>query len=104
MRTSDPTAAIEMLLRALYEGTASDLPWVAHNGVAWTKEELACQPWPEPAFPYQDALTRCADAQIYTLTRETTRVVRDAADQLLILLDRYDSIQSKEKTDDPGQR
>jgi hypothetical protein len=87
MRLATPAQAVEMLLRALYEGTASDYPWVAHNGVAWDMEELACDEAADGPLAYQTALLTLADDRARALTRETAQVVRDAADRLLMLLD-----------------
>jgi hypothetical protein len=90
MRLATPAQAIEMLLRAFYEGTASDGPWVAHNGVAWDMEESACDEAAGGPLTYQTALLTLADGRARALTRETAQVVRDAADQLLTLLDTRD--------------
>jgi hypothetical protein len=87
MRTATPTQAIEMLLRALYEGTASDGPWVAHNGVAWKMEELACEESVDGPLAYQRALLTLADNRARDLTRQTIHVVRDTAQRILALLE-----------------
>jgi len=41
MRNTTKTQAVELLLRALYEGTESDGPWVDHRSVEWEMEELS---------------------------------------------------------------
>jgi hypothetical protein len=87
MRTATPTQAVEMLLRALYEGTASDRPWVAHNGVAWEMEELTCDGTVDAPLAYQTALLTQANERARALTRETLLAVRAAADRALALLD-----------------
>jgi hypothetical protein len=76
-----------MLLRALYEGTASDYPWVAHNGVAWEMEELTCDGSLDVPLAYQTALLTRADERTRALTRETLLAVRAAADCALTMLD-----------------
>lgn len=87
MRTAIPTQAVEMLLRALYEGTASDRPWVAHNGVAWEMEELTCDGMENAPLAYQTALLTRADERTRALTRETLLAVRAAVDYALTVLD-----------------
>jgi hypothetical protein len=87
MRTATPTQAVEMLLRAFYEGTASDGPWVAHNGVAWEMEEWACDESVDGPRAYQRALLTLADARARALTRETVKVVQVAAQRVLVLLE-----------------
>ncbi|HEC34864.1 MAG TPA: hypothetical protein ENI37_09195 [Chloroflexi bacterium] len=87
MPLATPTQAIEMLLRALYEGTASDGPWVAHNGVAWEMAELACQEGVDGPLAYQTVLVTLADDRTKALTRQAAQAVRSAADRLLVLLD-----------------
>jgi hypothetical protein len=90
MRTATPTQAVEMLLRALYEGTASDYPWVGHNGVAWEMEELTCGGTADAPLAYQTALLTLADEQARDLTRQAALAVRAAADRLLALLEDRD--------------
>jgi len=68
MRLAIPTQAVEMLLRALYEGTASDGPWVAHNGVAWEMEELACDEAVDGPLAYQTTLVTLAGDRTRALT------------------------------------
>ena len=87
MRTATPTQAIEMLLRALYEGTASDYPWIAHNGVAWEMEEWACDESVDGPLAYQRALLTLADSRTRALTRETVKAVQVAAQRVLTLLE-----------------
>jgi hypothetical protein len=87
MRLSPPTQAVEKLLRALYEGAASDGPWVAHNGVAWEMEELACREEVHGLLAYQTALVTRADERAHALTRQTLLAVRAAADRALAMLD-----------------
>ena len=90
MRTSPPTQATEQLLRALYEGTASDGPWVEHNGVAWEMEELAeGGDWDLP-LSYQSLLLTLASDRARALTRQAVEAVRGATDQVLALLDLYE--------------
>jgi hypothetical protein len=87
MRTATPTQAVEMLLRALYEGTASDYPWIGHNGVAWQMEELTCDGTIDAPLAYQTALLTLADERARELTRQAALAVRAAADRLLALLE-----------------
>jgi hypothetical protein len=89
MRTATPTQAVEMLLRALYEGTASDYPWIAHNGVAWEMEELSCDGTIDAPLAYQTALLTRADERARELTRQAALAVRAAADRLLALLETW---------------
>ncbi len=86
MRLATPFQAVEMLLRALYEGTASDGPWVAHNGVAWEMEEVACSGSIGAPPDYLTALLTCADGRICKVTCQTLLVVRAAADLALAML------------------
>lgn len=90
MRTSPPTQAIEQLLRALYEGTASDGPWVEHNGVAWEMAELAVDGERDIPLPYQSLLLTLASDRARALTRQAVEAVRSATDQVLALLDLYE--------------
>lgn len=43
MRNANESESIELLLRALFEGTESDTPWVNNHPVEWEVEELACR-------------------------------------------------------------
>jgi len=90
MRTTPETQAVEMLLRALFEGTASDGPWVEHNGVAWEMEELAYHEPLDMLVPYPYMLLTLASDRARALTRQAAQAVRGAADQLLALLDIYE--------------
>ena len=90
MRTTPATQSVEMLLRALFEGTASDGPWVEHNGVAWEMEELAYHEPLDMLVPYQYLLLTLASDRARALTRQAAQAVRGAADQLLALLDTYE--------------
>jgi hypothetical protein len=90
MRTATPTQAVEKLLRALFEGTASDGPWVEHNGVAWEMEELACDESVDGPLAYQTALVTLASDRTRALTRHTVQVVQKTAQHVLALLDNYD--------------
>jgi hypothetical protein len=87
MRIATTTRAVEMLLRALYEGTASDYPWIAHNGVAWEMEEWACDESVDGPRAYQRALLTLADARARALTCETVKAVQVAAQRVLVLLE-----------------
>ncbi len=87
MRHTTPTQAVEMLLRALYEGTASDHPWVGHNGVAWEMEELTCDATVNAPLAYQTALLTLADDRARDLTRQTLLAVRAAVDRTLAMLE-----------------
>jgi hypothetical protein len=89
MRNTTPTQSVEKLLRALFEGTASDGPWVEHNGIAWEMEELAYHEPLDMVVPYQYLLLTLASDQTRDGTRQAVQAVRDAADQLLVLLDTY---------------
>jgi hypothetical protein len=53
MRNATETESVEMLLGALFEGTASNGPWVEHNGTAWEMEELAYHKQMDIIVPYQ---------------------------------------------------
>ena len=90
MRNATPTKAVEMLLRALFEGTASDGPWVEHNGIAWEMEELACHEPLDMLVPYQYLLLTLASDETRAVTRQTAQAVRAAADRLLALLETYE--------------
>ena len=90
MRNTTPTQSVEKLLRALFEGTASDGPWVEHNGVAWEMEELAYDEPLDMVVPYQYLLLTLASDKTRTVTRQTVQAVRDAADRLLALLETYE--------------
>ena len=90
MRNTTPTKAVEMLLRALFEGTASDGPWVEHNGIAWEMEELACYEPLDMLVPYQYLLLTLASDETRAVTRQTAQAVRAAADRLLALLETYE--------------
>jgi hypothetical protein len=89
MRNTTPTQSVEKLLRALYEGTASDGPWVEHNGIAWEMEELAYHEPLDMVVPYQYLLLTLASDQARAGTRQAAQAVRDAADRLLALLETY---------------
>ncbi len=97
MRTSPPTQAVEMLLRALYEGTASDGPWVGHNGVAWEMEELTCDGTVNAPLAYQTALLTLADDRARALTCQTLRVVQATAERVLTLLGTCDDWGTEEQ-------
>jgi hypothetical protein len=90
MRNTTPTQSVEKLLRALFEGTASDGPWVEHNGIAWEMEELAYHEPLDMVVPYQYLLLTLASDQARAGTRQAAQAVRDAADQLLALLETYE--------------
>ena len=90
MRTAPPTQAVEMLLRALYEGTASDGPWVAHNGVAWEMGDMAYDEERDEVMPYRILLLTRASERTRALTCEAARAVREAAEGLLALLEGQD--------------
>ena len=102
MRTVTRTEAAEMLLRALYEGTASDGPWVHHNGVAWAMEELACDDSLDPQAPYLVALLTQADDRARRHTIETLHVVERAAQCLLDLLEERARHEEVEDLSDPN--
>jgi hypothetical protein len=89
MRNTTPTQSVEKLLRALYEGTASDGPWVEHNGIAWEMEELAYHEPLDMVVPYQYLLLTLASDQARAGTRQAAQAVRDAAERLLALLETY---------------
>ena len=90
MRNATPTQAVEMLLRALFEGTASDGPWVEHNGIAWEMEELVYHEPLDMLVPYQYLLLTLASDETRAVTRQTAQAVRAAADRLLALLETYE--------------
>ena len=60
---------------------------MAHNGVAWEMEELACEESVDGPLAYQRALLTLADDQTRELTRQTIHVVRDTAQRILALLE-----------------
>ena len=101
MRNTTPTQAIEMLLRALFEGTASDGPWVEHNGVAWEMEELACDESVAGPLAYQTALVTSASDRTRTLTRQTAQVVQKTAQHVLALLDAYEQAHAQAEKGEP---
>ena len=90
MRNVTPTQSVEKLLRALFEGTASDGPWVEHNGIAWEMEELAYHEPLDMVVPYQYLLLTLASDETRAVTRQTAQAVRDAADRILALLETYE--------------
>ena len=90
MRNATPTQAVETLLRALFEGTASDGPWVEHNGIAWEMEELACDESVDGPLAYQTALVTLASDRARALTRQTVQVVQKTAQRVLAFLDTYE--------------
>ena len=90
MRNATPTQAVEMLLRVLFEGTASDGPWVEHNGIAWEMEELVYHEPLDMLVPYQYLLLTLASDETRAVTRQTAQAVRAAADRLLALLETYE--------------
>ncbi|NIN78286.1 MAG: hypothetical protein GTN75_12785, partial [Gemmatimonadetes bacterium] len=90
MRNTTPTQSVEKLLRALFEGTASDGPWVEHNGIAWEMEELAYHEPLDMVVPYQYLLLTLASDETRAGTRQTAQAVRDAADRMLALLETYE--------------
>ena len=90
MRNTTETQAVEKLLRVLYEGTASDGPWVEHNGIAWEMEELAYHEPLDMVVPYQYLLLTLASDRTRAGTRQTAQAVRDAAERLLALLETYE--------------
>lgn len=87
MRLSSPPESVEQLLRALYEGTASDVPWVDHNGAAWEMGELAYDEEADEYVPYRALLLTRASDRTRALTRQAACAVHDTADRLLALLD-----------------
>jgi hypothetical protein len=90
MRTTPTSEAIEALLRAVFEGTASDGPWVEHNGAAWEMQELAYDAARDVTLPYQSLLLTLASDRTRAFTRDAVVAVREAADQLLALLECYE--------------
>jgi hypothetical protein len=89
MRSATETQSVEKLLRALFEGTASDGPWVEHNGIAWEMEELAYHEPLDIVVPYQYLLLTLASDKARAATRQAAQAVREAADRLLALLETY---------------
>lgn len=90
MRHATDTEAVEMLLRALFEGTASDNPWVDDRAVEWEMEELVYHKPFDMLVPYQYLLLTLASQKARAVTCHTTQMVRTAADRLLALLDIYE--------------
>ena len=97
MRTAPPPQAVEMLLRALYEGTASDGPWVTHNGAAWEMGELAYDEDADASVSYHTLLLTRASGRTRALTRQAALAVRDAADGVRALLGTGDHQMEKGK-------
>ena len=92
MRNATPTQSVEKLLRALFECTASDGPWVEHNGIAWEMEELACDESVDRPLAYQTALVTLASDRARALTRQTVQVVQKTAQHILALLDAHEQV------------
>jgi hypothetical protein len=90
MRNVTEAEAVEMLLRVFFEGSASDVPWVRHWGIEAEMEELAYHKELDMPVPYQYLLLTLASEATRQTTRETAEGVRDAAENLLALLDLYD--------------
>jgi len=91
MRKASETEAVEKLLRALYEGTATDCPWVQHNGVAWEMQELSYLREADLQLPYLGVLFALAGPEARAVTAKTARAVRNAAERLLALIEQYDA-------------
>ena len=85
--------AVEMLLCALYEGSACHPPWVRDWGVADELEELAYERALEMLIPYQYLLITLATDAARAATRRAVLGVRAAAEKVLELLDRYERAQ-----------
>lgn len=90
MRNASQIDAVEMLLCALYEGTASHGPWVCDHEVEQELGDLSYDKPLDVIVPYQYALLTLASARACATTREATLAVRSAADTLLALLDMRD--------------
>ena len=95
MRDVSASEAVEMLLRALYEGTTSDPPWVRDWGAAGEMEVLAYDTDQVRPVPYQYLLVSLASDATREVTRETAEAVRQAANHLLGLLDRFERAQDE---------
>jgi len=89
MHTTTATKTVEMLLRALFEGTESDDPWIGHRGVVQEMEELAYHQALDMEIPYQYLLLTLASDEARAATHQTVQAVREAADRLLALLETY---------------
>jgi hypothetical protein len=90
MHTTTETKAVEMLLRALFEGTESDDPWIGHRGVIQEMEELAYHQALDMEIPYQYLLLTLASDEARDATHQAVQAVHAAASQLLTLLDIYE--------------
>jgi hypothetical protein len=90
MRDVAESEAVEVLLRALYEGSASDGPWVRNWRVAGEMEELVYHKGLDTLIPHQYVLITLASDETRAVTRRTIQALRRAADRLLRLLDRYE--------------
>lgn len=90
MRDISDSQTVEMLLRALYEGTTTDPPWVRNWDAAGEMEVLAHDTDQVRPVPYQYLLISLASDRTRAVTRDTAEAVRDAANLLLALLDRFD--------------
>jgi hypothetical protein len=97
MRDVSASEAVERLLRALYEGTTSDPPWVRDWGAAGEMEVLAYDTDQVRPVPYQYLLVSLASDATRDVTRETAEAVQQAANLLLGLLDRFERAQDDER-------
>jgi hypothetical protein len=99
MREVGKAEAVEILLGALFEGSACDGPWVQHCDVAGEMEELAFHKHPAMAVPYQYLLITLASDQVREVTRQTARAVQKATQNLLGLLEAYDQARQGDHAD-----
>jgi len=90
MRNTTLSQSVELLLHVLFEGTESDAPWVGHRPVEQEMDELGYHEQLDMLVPYQYLLLTLASDETRAATRESTQAVRDAAEQLLALLDIYE--------------
>jgi len=90
MRNTTKTKSVELLLNVLYEGTESDVPWVKNRAVELEMKDLFSHEPLDMIVPYQYSLITIASDAARAITRETAQAAREAADNLLALLDVYD--------------
>lgn len=96
MRNTTPTQSVEMLLRALFEGTEADTPWVNNRSVELEMEALAYHEALDMPVPYQYLLLTLSTDETRAVTREAAQAARDAADRLLALLKVYERATNRE--------
>ena len=94
MRHQSPSAQVEMLLDALFQGTEFGGPWVDERTAEWEMEDLSYFEARERVIPYQYVLVTLAAERTRALVRETLRLVHSTAARLLALLELYEQGQA----------